>query len=211
MPRAKTNRRRLKRVSCPQCRKKFYSETSVLWHMNQLMGPCYGTNWFQDHSNAPQGHQEDNPASDGSDSESQWNDDYFPPSSPSNFGHTSIDHELGHHGMDLDDSDAQTNFTDIHPGCSKSYTGGATFMDLFWQDKYAEEQRVNLYFPFASAEEWQFSSWCMWLGLSMAAIDSLLSLSIVSHWYLHLELWLINPRLPSFHFHSKPQKNFKDG
>ena len=112
--------------------------------------------------------------------------------------------------MDLDDLDAQTNFTDVHLGCSKSYTGGATFMDLFWQDEYAEEWWANLYFPFASAEEWQFSFWCMWSGLSMAAIDSLLSLSIVSHRYLHLKLWLINPRLSGFHFCSELQKNFKD-
>ena len=53
-------------------------------------------------------------------------------------------------------------------------------MDVFWQDKYAQEQQENLYYPFASDEEWEFSSWCLHSGLSMAAIDSLLSLSIVS-------------------------------
>lgn len=41
------------------------------------------------------------------------------------------------------------------------------------------EQEENLYFPFASQEEWQFASWLLRSCLSMSAIDSLLSLDIV--------------------------------
>ncbi|KAI6004677.1 hypothetical protein EDD15DRAFT_2155438 [Pisolithus albus] len=52
-------------------------------------------------------------------------------------------------------------------------------MDSFWQDAHAEERRENLFYPFASSEEWQFSSWCMRSGLSMSTIDSLLSLNII--------------------------------
>ncbi|KAF8125875.1 hypothetical protein EV363DRAFT_1095058, partial [Boletus edulis] len=70
-------------------------------------------------------------------------------------------------------------FIETFPDCSNSYAGGLSFMDLFWQDKYAEEQRENLYFPFACGEEWEFSSWCIHSGLSMAAIDSLLLLTII--------------------------------
>ncbi|KAI6023292.1 hypothetical protein EDC04DRAFT_2574795 [Pisolithus marmoratus] len=51
-------------------------------------------------------------------------------------------------------------------------------MDFFWQDVYAKEHRENLYYPFTSSKEWQFSSWCMCSGLSMSTIDSLLSLNI---------------------------------
>ena len=143
-------------------------------------------------------------------SESQRNDDYYPASSPSDFGHAGINHESGYHKMELDNPDAQTNFTEAYLDCSKSYAGGAMFMDKFWQDGHTEEQQVKLHFPFASAEEWKFSSWYLWLGLSMAAIDSLLLLSFISHWYLYLELWLIGLRLPNFHFHFEPQKNFGD-
>ncbi|KAI6020706.1 hypothetical protein BKA83DRAFT_4055877, partial [Pisolithus microcarpus] len=38
----------------------------------------------------------------------------------------------------------------------------------------------NLYFPFASQEEWQFTSWLLCSRLSLTAIDSLLALDIVS-------------------------------
>ncbi|KAF8130114.1 hypothetical protein EV363DRAFT_1399319 [Boletus edulis] len=81
--------------------------------------------------------------------------------------------------MDLDDTDTEQTFTEPFPGCSESHPGGTTFMDLFWQDEYAKQQRENLFFPFASSEEWKFSSWCLCSGLSMASIDSLLSLTIV--------------------------------
>ncbi|KAI6001870.1 hypothetical protein EDD15DRAFT_2192608 [Pisolithus albus] len=44
-----------------------------------------------------------------------------------------------------------------------------------------KEWGENLFYPFASSEEWQFSAWCMCLGLSMFTIDSLLSLNISGH------------------------------
>lgn len=80
--------------------------------------------------------------------------------------------------MDVNDGGT---FTEKFPGCSNSYIGGFTFMDRFWQDEHAEERQENLYFPFASREEWEFSSWCLRSGLSMAAINALLSLTIVSN------------------------------
>ena len=84
----------------------------------------------------------------------------------------------------MDSDDGQT-FTEVFLGCSDLYPGGLTFMDLFWQDEHAKEQQENLYFPFASADEWQFSSWCICSRLSMAAINLLLSLSIMSNCYFH--------------------------
>ena len=91
-----------------------------------------------------------------------------------------IDQEMEYNRMDS--GDGQT-FTEVFPGCSNSYPGRLTFMDLFWQNEHAEKWQENLYFPFASANEWQFLSWCICSRLSMAAINSLLSLSIVSNRY----------------------------
>ena len=59
------------------------------------------------------------------------------------------------------------------------FPGGKTFMDFFEMDQYAEERKTNIYFPFASREEWQFASWLLRSRLSLAAIDSLLSLDLV--------------------------------
>ena len=88
-------------------------------------------------------------------------------------------------GMDIDpdhETAARRKFTDTYEGCSKAFIGGTTFMDSFWQDKYAEERRENLYFPFTSSNEWEFASWCSRSGLSITAIDSLLSLNTVSQY-----------------------------
>lgn len=192
MPRAKKTRGIFKNVSCPRCGKRFGSETNVLRHLNQPMGPCYGANVYQDHVNHRQElvPDSDQPGSatgipDGShfhfaNSDFMLNDDYPPDSDL-----PGMDQGPGHDEMDACDGQ---KFTEPFPGCSDSYPGGITFMDQFWQDQYANERLQNLYFPFASAEEWQFSSWCLRSGLSMASIDSLLSLSIVSTRYFCLEL-----------------------
>lgn len=70
-------------------------------------------------------------------------------------------------------------FTEWYAGCSRAFPGRKTFMDFFETDQYAEERKTNLYFPFASCEEWQFTSWLLCSRLSLAAIDTLLSLDLV--------------------------------
>lgn len=178
-------------IRCPQCGKKFSSETNVLRHMNQPTGLCYAASLYQDHhSNVLhetfQGNDRpipSNVATPESDPESDIRESIDHPPSPAvlpfDFGHESA--QSGDIGMDLDDADASPQtFIETFPGCSNSYPGGATFMDFFWQDKYAQERQENLYYPFASKEEWQFSSWCLRSGLSMTALDGLLSLSMVS-------------------------------
>lgn len=72
-------------------------------------------------------------------------------------------------------------FVELYEGCSEAFPGGKSFMDNFRQDRYAAERQENLYFPFASQEEWQFASWLLRSHLSLSAIDSLLSLDIVSN------------------------------
>ena len=72
-----------------------------------------------------------------------------------------------------------SKFTEYYEGCSEAFPGGKTFMDVFETDQYSEERKENLYFPFASREEWQFASWLLRSRLSLAAIDSLLSLDLV--------------------------------
>ena len=74
----------------------------------------------------------------------------------------------------------QQRFTETYEGCGWTFPGGMTFMDLFWQDEHAEKRQENLYFPFASCDEWQFTSWCLHSRLSMATINSLLSLNVIS-------------------------------
>ncbi|KIJ10602.1 hypothetical protein PAXINDRAFT_16438 [Paxillus involutus ATCC 200175] len=83
---------------------------------------------------------------------------------------------LGNHPEPL-----HRKFVELYEGCSEVFPSGKTFMDLFREDRYADERRENLYFPWASKEEWAFASWLLCSRLSMAAIDTLLSLKIFKH------------------------------
>ena len=53
-------------------------------------------------------------------------------------------------------------------------------MSKFFTDKYAYLQHENIFYLFTSQEEWQLGSWLLQSGLSMVAIDSFLSLELVS-------------------------------
>ncbi|KAI6000245.1 hypothetical protein EDC04DRAFT_2908859 [Pisolithus marmoratus] len=65
------------------------------------------------------------------------------------------------------------------PGASHSYPSGRMFMDQFFSDKNGELHKENLFYPFASQEDWQIASWLLCSHLSMAAIDSFLSLDLI--------------------------------
>lgn len=66
-------------------------------------------------------------------------------------------------------------------GASRSFPGGKTFMDQFFSDEHRESRKNNLFYPFASSQDWQIASWLLRSRLSMAAIDDFLSLDLVSH------------------------------
>lgn len=72
-------------------------------------------------------------------------------------------------------------FVESYEGCSETFPGGKTFMDTFKEDQFAADRQHNPYYPFASGDEWEFASWLLRSGLSLAAIDSLMSLKLVSN------------------------------
>lgn len=65
------------------------------------------------------------------------------------------------------------------PGAARTFQGGTTFLDRFHADKFNECRTSNLYYPYASRGEWEIASWLLRSGLSMNAINSLLSLDLV--------------------------------
>jgi len=69
---------------------------------------------------------------------------------------------------------------DFYPSAAHVYRKGHTFMDIFDADQYAEKRNGNLFYPFASKQDWEIASWLLRLGLSMAAIDQFLRLELVS-------------------------------
>ena len=72
-------------------------------------------------------------------------------------------------------------FVEMFKGCGEMFPGSKTFMDDFWANQYAEERCDNVYYPWALKQEWAFASWLLRSHLSMAAIDTLLLLDVVSN------------------------------
>ncbi|KIK80760.1 hypothetical protein PAXRUDRAFT_157832 [Paxillus rubicundulus Ve08.2h10] len=189
MPQVKTHCGKLKTISCPHCGKKFCTETNLLQHINQPMGSCYGLpcqaemQFYEDvhpptgPNNAQLPHsravstipdQLNYP-----DIELDDRDFLMTDPVPPDFGPGELAAALSNHPEPL-----HRKFVELYEGCSKVFPGGKTFMDSFREDGYTDERWENLYFPWASQEEWAFASWLLHSWLSMAAIDTLLLLKI---------------------------------
>ncbi|KAG9314871.1 hypothetical protein JVU11DRAFT_3970 [Chiua virens] len=194
MPRLKTTRGQLKTISCPRCGKKFHSETNILQHMNQLQGSCYESTLFEHfdigedtevHSTSARSHDmdqdwchpeelEDGPALQQSHTFEEDHDVEMQ-NAPS-------DSLINLEDMDLRPEPEQAwpgQYIKIFKGCRETFPGRKTFMDNFREDQYLEERKNNFYYPWVSKQEWEFASWLLRSGLSMAAIDRLLSLKII--------------------------------
>jgi len=71
-------------------------------------------------------------------------------------------------------------FKETHPTASTVYGKGSTFMDIFDKDSHASKRTKQLYYPFASKDEWELASFLLRSHLSMALIDRFLKLKLVS-------------------------------
>lgn len=67
---------------------------------------------------------------------------------------------------------------DQYPGAAETYGPGQTFMDRFDADPYAQHRKANLYYPFASKQDWEIGAFLERSRLSMTAIDEFLSLEL---------------------------------
>ena len=86
--------------------------------------------------------------------------------------------------------------TEVYPGAAQTYGRGSTFMDEFDWDDHATMCKENLYYPWASQQEWELASFLLRSSLSMATIDQFLSLDLVS-WLIRLLFGVdISPWLP---------------
>ena len=69
-------------------------------------------------------------------------------------------------------------FVEAYPNASQVYGRGETFMEVFDADVNAENRKDNLYYPFASRQEWQMASFLLRSSLSITAVDEFLSLEL---------------------------------
>lgn len=172
----------MRKFHCPRCKKKFKDQASVLKHMNQPHSWCRTR---YEHLLAvsllkrkPIQRQHLQPISaDPTDSNCLL--DVF--SNPPNSTYDQVpDTPL----VQVDPWHKDSNCTPHHvieyPGASQIYGMGQTFMDKFDSDNYALQREQNLYYPFASRDEWEFASYLLRSSLSMSAINQLLRLELVS-------------------------------
>ncbi|KAG2032382.1 hypothetical protein BDR03DRAFT_1015267 [Suillus americanus] len=69
---------------------------------------------------------------------------------------------------------------EVYEGAGTCYAwDGVTFLDLFDADEYAECRKENLFYPFASREEWEVADFLLHSPLSMAAINQFLELPMI--------------------------------
>jgi hypothetical protein len=68
-----------------------------------------------------------------------------------------------------------------HPTSGSVFGRGETFMDQCDNDKFAEKRKGNIYYPFASRDEWELASFLLRSRLSMAAVDRFLKLELVGY------------------------------
>ncbi|KAJ7703454.1 hypothetical protein B0H16DRAFT_1347131 [Mycena metata] len=102
-----------------------------------------------------------------------------PPSPPSH-----VDMELDREPDQAEKPPIDGPMREDFQGASHTFGRGQTFMDAFRNDQYARERQSNIYYPFASLEEWEFASFIARSNLSNAAIDELLKLRLTAKMHL---------------------------
>ncbi|KAJ6571013.1 hypothetical protein DFH09DRAFT_1246876 [Mycena vulgaris] len=172
------------RHGCPFCTKKFPNQSILLNHLNQPSGRCHHAFHIRNFAkrlrrNRPRG---SSPPED----ENWTTDDEIA---------MNVDVDLNPTAMDVDESFPPGSETDSveadfvghtnrtcredFRGAARTVGGGKTFIDHFHNDQHADKRAQNLYYPFATEEEWELVSWLTRANLSMAATNEFLKLRLV--------------------------------
>jgi hypothetical protein len=189
---------------CPTCNKSFSNRTRLLQHVGHPLSRCHGVEGlvkfpYTDAAPSSQLAQldavMDEPA-------------LYPPDFHTNPTEGSIGGVQG--SISAAQSGKPALCIERYPGAAKTISGGKTFMDIFDMDEHSKDRQDNLYYPFASREEWQTASFLLRSGLSMEYIDEFLSLDLVSvpacpRCKQRSDCWLCRSRDCSCHF--KLRKN----
>ena len=163
------------RTRCPGCCKTFSNHTRLLQHMNQPHSHCMSHDLQISCATSILDIDAD------TDEDSDW----METGSSFSFHGNDITEEVAEEyitGESLDIAEEtlpHQPVTKLYPGTSKNYGQGHTFMDIFNANQFLAMCEHNIFYPFASKTEWQFTLWLTNSGLSMATVDECLSLDIV--------------------------------
>jgi hypothetical protein len=164
---------------CPRCGVRFKTDCKVIRHLSQPRSSC--VNLINDLISIPL--------------QNTSTTEDFPPEeglgyhvSDANMG-DSESHAFGDANVQMaaGDSGSFNNATEHvyreeYANAAQAWGPGETYMGKFDSDDYADLRKENLYYPFASKEDWELAAFLLRSGLSMALIDDFLSLKLVSTW-----------------------------
>jgi hypothetical protein len=98
--------------------------------------------------------------------------------------------------------DAQSSTVEFFPTAAKICRRGHTFTDEFRQDEHSQDRLDNVFYPFASKNEWELASWLTRASLSMRLMDDFFSLQLVRvsvHPYLMKDThFILDTQPPNF-------------
>ncbi|KAF8889829.1 hypothetical protein BD779DRAFT_1610913 [Infundibulicybe gibba] len=173
----------LKTISMPRCHRcsrQFKTRSSVLKHINQPTSSCRSmrTHKFTRISNSHLISSHRRGLESMGDTAMEIQDQF------QTFVFDQPETIAAHEGIPEPLPDAHTSqhrqmITEDFPGAAQTFGTGPTFLDKFNMDQYAMERTTNLYYPFASKEEWELASFLLLSKLSMAAINQMLSLQLI--------------------------------
>ena len=162
-------------VRCPRCGKKFKDQTNLLQHMNQPFSSCL--THFEECIDIATTLQSRPTISESEDMGQQTYE-------PLDFMDTAEEYIVSSlPASTSQNSEERRNPFNIkkHPTSGSVYGCGETFMDQCNNDKFSERRQGNIYYPFASRDEWELASFLLRSRLSMAALDRFLKLELVSY------------------------------
>ena len=81
--------------------------------------------------------------------------------------------------------------TEVHPTAGEVFGKGRTILEDIDEDKFSEERKKNIYFPFTDSDDLEVAAWLSHSGASMAHIDKFLKLPFVRHLTFEFELRLL--------------------
>ncbi|KAF8220281.1 hypothetical protein L208DRAFT_1072016, partial [Tricholoma matsutake] len=150
---------------------------ALLCHMNYPLRPCY--NHFQEVANLLEDLQRYNDLK----HQPQHQLNHLSPSSDDKTDTTQLAQESMDINLPFIESFDGTSpdsgpFVKKYEGAAKEYRVGVTFMSEFNCDQYAVECVENIYYPFASRDEWELAAVLLQSDLSMGSIDSFLLLKL---------------------------------
>ena len=167
---------------CLRCSKKFKNDAQVLRHMAQKKSTC---NNYALHlvriSRTVNLHLKENHQCALSPSQ-DFTDLYLDVAmgdNLSNFSHPPTPQSNQQNEISHPYSETSTAPTEVFPGASKIYGKDKSFMDVFDADQHAHHHVENVFYPFASKQDWEIASWLGKSNLSMALINEFLSLELV--------------------------------